>query len=193
MVQQPSRQLSRLGSIELSAPPRHRHAHLLLVARPSPSPAVLHHGAVDAITCWRSEREDVRSCGAQDCTACWDVQGQLRVEIFPEEHGSGNVSFSIPLHYTITSPEVLLRITRYPFHYLSAFLPRASWTNPILQAIYISGTALLRESANAPAGAVKKRATALDGVSTCIRALNTAGETWPCAIRWAEELAKARP
>jgi hypothetical protein len=44
------------------------------------------------------------------------------------------------------------------------------------------------ESASSPAGAVKKRATAYDGVGVCLRALRALVGTWPHAERLANEL-----
>lgn len=79
--------------------------------------------------------------------------------------------------------KIVQLINMFNEHYGIRFFPRS-----MLKAIFTAGMALLQESAAAPAAAVKKRSYAQDNVGTCIQALNSLSETWPCARELSNEL-----
>ncbi|EUC54356.1 transcription factor, putative [Rhizoctonia solani AG-3 Rhs1AP] len=58
----------------------------------------------------------------------------------------------------------------------------------LLQAMALCGDALLLERVQTPGGAPKKRAKAQEGIDSCIRALQAAGETWSHARNLSEQL-----
>ncbi|CAE6460575.1 unnamed protein product [Rhizoctonia solani] len=58
----------------------------------------------------------------------------------------------------------------------------------MVYVIYECGVALMREAASVPFAATKKRATAIEAVHACLRALRGASMTWLCAEQLAGRL-----
>ncbi|KAG9093299.1 hypothetical protein FRC07_011490, partial [Ceratobasidium sp. 392] len=79
--------------------------------------------------------------------------------------------------------KIVQLIKMFDDHHGLRFFPRN-----MIEAICACGAALIREYVLAPPAANKKRATAANGVTTCVNALRAMSTTWPCANMRADDL-----
>ncbi|KAH7335787.1 hypothetical protein B0J17DRAFT_769594 [Rhizoctonia solani] len=89
------------------------------------------------------------------------------------------------------SAKMRARATKKLVQLLNTFGRQFGWgyfPRNVIKAIYTCGSALVNERDSAPSASRKKRATAIEGIETCINALEVIGEVWSGVVHMSMEL-----